>query len=706
MALSLINPDDDMGEPPAPLSQIELAALLAEDERLAISFRDTTLADEQAVAIDYYEARPFGDEEDGLSQVVTPEVAEVVDYMTISVARTMVSGDRVVEFESAEQDNEPAAEQATAAVTYCFMKQQDGYRVIHDWIQSGLIEKIGITKTCVETKECVNKQRLNVDTDHLALLHQSGANIAAANDNGDGTFLVEVHNKYQETRFTDYPIPSEEFLFASHTRHEDDADYLCHRSSKSTSDLIEMGFDKDLVESLPMDNFTHQTDSRYVARWMDETQTQTPGVKKVWLREEYKRIDLDGDGIAELLKIFRVDNVILDVEEVDEAPFVVWCPFPRAHRLVGNSLADKVMDLQRVKSVILRQQLNGLYLTNNPRMYVPKECMTEDTIDDLLTVRPGGIVRGKGTTKPEPLYEAFDMQKGMTMLEYITGERESRTGITRLNQGLDADALNKTATGTALMQAQGQQMEEFVARNFAEALGRLFAKKLRLMQQYAKPFPVKIDGQSVMVDPTQWPDGLSANVQVGLGSGRKEQRLQYRDQMLDYQQQAVPFGLANPQGIFKNLSAMVRDAGLGIPTDYFIDPDSPEGQQAAQQAAMMRQSNPDQQKAQAQIQYLQTKTQIEAQRASEQTQLKTGEVQAKLQNEQFKTAAEANQAQQQAQTETALAIQKQQMDYALGQQQLEAETELAHKKADLEHQVSIQKAKQVSSDRPGGAINK
>jgi hypothetical protein len=136
-----------------------------------------------------------------------------------------------------------------------------------------------------------------------------------------------------------------------------------------------------------------------------------------------------------MVQVFRVDDVILSVEEVDENPFVVWCPFPRAHRMVGNSLADKVMDLQRIKSVVLRQQLNGLYLTNNPRMYVPNECMTEDTIDDLLTVRPGGIVRGKGATKPEPLYEAFEMDKGMKMLEYITGERESRTGITRLNQG-------------------------------------------------------------------------------------------------------------------------------------------------------------------------------------------------------------------------------------------------------------------------------
>jgi hypothetical protein len=352
----------------APLSHAELAGMLAEDERMALSFRDSTLADEQAVAIDYYEARPFGDEEEGLSQVVTPEVAEVVDYMTISVSRTIVAGDRVVEFECAEADGQAAAEEATAAVTYCFMKQQDGYRVIHDWIQSGLIEKIGIAKTCAETRETVRKHRGHFDEEQLALLHASGVEISAATENGDGSFEVEMVERGQETRFVDYPVPSEEFLFASRTRHEDEADYLCHRSARSVSDLIEMGFDRDLVESLPADPMTLSTDSRTTVRWLDETQVSPSGIKQVWLREEYKRVDLDGDGVAELVQVFRVDEVILDVRQVDEAPFVVWCPFPRAHRMVGHSLADKVMDLQRVKSVILRQQLNGLYLTNNPRM--------------------------------------------------------------------------------------------------------------------------------------------------------------------------------------------------------------------------------------------------------------------------------------------------------------------------------------------------
>jgi len=677
----------------APLSHAELAAMLAEDERMALSFRDSTLADEQAVAIDYYEARPFGDEEEGLSQVVTPEVAEVVDYMTISVSRTIVAGDRVVEFESAEVDAQAAAEEATASVTYSFLKSQDGYRVIHDWIQSGLIEKIGIAKTCAETHEVARKHRGHFDEDQLALLHASGAEISAATENGDGTFHVEMVERTSETRFVDYPVPSEEFLFASRTRHEDEADYLCHRSAKSVSDLIAMGFDRELVESLPADPITLPMDSRATSRWLDETQHAPSGVKQVWLREEYKRVDLDGDGVAELVKIFRVDDVILDAEEVDEAPFVVWCPFPRAHRLVGHSLADKVMDLQRVKSVILRQQLNGLYLTNNPRMYVPQDCMTEDTIDDLLTVRPGGIVRGKGANKPQPLYEAFDMSKGMTMLEYITGERESRTGITRLNQGLDADALNKTATGTALMQAQGQQMEEYVARNFAEALARLFAKKLRLMAAVGKPFAVKIDGQAKLVDPSRWPTGLSANVRVGLGSGRKDQRLAYRAQMLDMQKEALPVGLANKRNIFRNLAAMVRDAGLGIPTDYFLDPASPEGQAAGNAG---EQPHPDLVKAQADAQAVAQRLMLDRQKAAAELALGQQHGAAKLQLERDRAEAEA-----------ALERERMALEYGLAERRFHAEQDARSRRSRGRRTPPPAPAPDnpIAAMRPGGALD-
>lgn len=638
---------------PEVMSEEHLAALLQDEERLAASYRSTELADQQRLAIAYYESEPFGDEEEGRSQVVTSDVAEVVDYMAISILRTCVSGDRVVEFEAKEEEDEESAAEASEAVNYVFMRGQNGYKVLVDWLQSGLVEKIGVVKTSAVRDTKRRRERLtDVSEDVLAsLMDEPGIKVLAVTPDEEGgeldemgqpvaKYTVDVETQQPRTRFVDMPIPSEEFLFSSRMRDVDDMGYKCHKTLKTKSELIEMGFDRDTIEGLPLSFSMISYDIRHSERWNDEgliPQTAIPGMEKVWLREEYINIDMNGDGLAELVQVFRVENVILSVQEVEENPFVVFTPFPRAHRMVGNSLADKVMDIQRIRSVVLRQTLDGIYLTNSPRMWLPDECQNENTIDDLLTVRPGGIVRGKGAGgAPAPLYEPFSAQNGLAMIEQLVGERESRTGITRLNQGLDADALNKTATGTALMQAQGQQQEEFIARNFAEAMAKLFMKKLRLMIAAGDPIAVKIEGGYKTVDPSSWSDDLDVSIRVGLGSGRKDQRLLYRNQLLQYQQLGMQAGLVAPEHLYRNISGWIRDASLGNPDDFWIDPTKP-GYQPPQQ-----QPDPKAEAEKAKVQLAAQTAQAKAQNDQAKLMLQAQQGAMKLQAEQDKAAMQAN----------------------------------------------------------------
>ncbi len=555
----------------------QLAAYLQEMEREAISFRSSDLADEQAVALDFYEAKPFGDEEPGRSQVVAPVVQEVVDYMGVSVLRTFVSGDRVVEFEPKSEDGQLSAEEATEAVNHTFMREQDGYKVLHDWLKTGLIERIcAVETTCVEDEKRT-RRTVTVSEEELALAMEQGESIIQATDNGDGSFTVKTEEVRRRKRYIDMPLPNYEFLFSPRTRHEDESEYLCHRTKKSMSDLIEMGFDRDTVESLPaydISNIDEREDATWDDEWNISQNENIPGLRKVTLCKEYARIDYDGDGVAELLRVYRVGNTILEAEEVDEQPFVVFCPFPRPHRMVGNSLADKVMDIQRNKSVILRQSFDAMYQSNDPKLWLDEASIGDNTIEDLLTKGPGVIVRGRGM-RPEPMITPVDVGKSLSMLEYLSGEQESRTGITRLNQGLDADAMNKTATGMALQSAQGQQMEEFVARNFAEALSRLFMKKLRLMIEHGDPIAMRVDGEYRQANPSQWTDDIGVTIRVGLGSGKKEARLAARLQVAQLQAEAFAngTGLVDEKRLYNTGAGIIRDAGLGDPNDFFVDPD-------------------------------------------------------------------------------------------------------------------------------------
>lgn len=557
-----------------------LSTYLQEMERQAIDYRSSDLAHEQEAAIDFYEGKGFGDEELGRSQVVVPVVQEVCDYMAVSVLRTFISGDRVVEFEPKNEEGQQGAADASEGVNHVFMREQDGYKVLHDWLKTGLVEKICATKTACVEDEKRTRRTVVVSEEELALLMgEQPDSIIGVTDNGDGSFQVKIQQVRKTKRYIDLPIPNYELLFSPRTRHEDESEYIAHRCKKTVSDLIEMGFDRDKVEGLPA--YGNVSDGRENATWDDEWRSTTnddiPGLRKVTLLEEYARIDYDGDGVAELLRVFRVGPVILEAEEVEEQPFVVFCPFPRPHRMVGNSLADKVMDIQRNKSVIMRQTFDAMYLSNDPKLWLPHESTTDDTIDDLLTKGPGVIVRGKGS-RPEPLVTPFEPGKTIAIMELLSGEQESRTGITRLNQGLDAEAMNKTATGMALQHSQGQQMEEFVARNFAESLARLFMKKLRLMIEHGDPIAMRVDGKFKEANPSEWSDDVGVSIRVGLGSGKKEQRLQNRMQIAELQKEALAMGLAGPKQLYNSGAGIIRDAGLGDPNDFFIDPDGEEYQ--------------------------------------------------------------------------------------------------------------------------------
>lgn len=662
---------------------------------------DTALNDQRAVKLAFYNGEAFGNEEEGRSQVVTRDVAEVVDYMTVSVLRTMVSGERVVEFEAVAGQDKEAVEQANEAVAQQFMRMQDGYRVLHDALKAGLLEITGAVKTFAEEKR--ERRDVEIDEDQLALLDEQGVEIIAAEqlseaigDPATGQ-LVEpamwrVAYFEKVVAFPDIPIPNEELLVAKDARSLADAGYSAHKVRKTVSDLREMGFEFD-------DTTLEYSDpnSQSLASAREPTQaTQTTyrdGPNRVcWLLEEYARYDLDGDGIAELLRIQRVGNTIFTCTPIEFNLIEEWCPFPMQHRRIGQALADKVMDIQLVRSVLLRQSLDNLYLSNAPRTLLHDQGIGDTTIDDLLSVRPGGIVRWTGSVAPTPIVTPFVAESSFQALEFMAGERESRTGITRMNQGLDQDAISKTATGQAMMQAAGQQIEEYVARNFAEFMARVFRKKYRLMREFGQPFAIIVDGKPVEVDPKQWPEHVRVAVRVGLGSGRKEQRVQNRMMLLQLQQAAAQSEIPITNAmIFESINGLVKDLNLGVATDYWPGPDTPEPEPGPDPAMA---------KAQAEMQIKAAEVDAKKQEAALNLQLKREEAEARMALMREEAAAKLELERGRALAEQDLAIRQQDFEMAMAREQMTLQREQA------EHKASIAEQDAVSKKRPGGDLDK
>jgi hypothetical protein len=707
---------------------------------------DPTLEDRRAVALDFYQGQPFGDEVEGRSQAVTRDVSEVVDFMTVGILGTIVASGRVVEFETEPEPDEEAAQQApqaqtqpgpdgqpqqpqkppmvdygeeaTAAIQYQFMKKGNGYIVLHTGLKAGLLEKAGVCKTYVEhvaplhetRKALAGEIEIGDDGPHI-----QGVPVVKADPLDEGWEAGMPSTNWQVTlalpqppKFCDQPVPNEFFRVAPDAITLDDAIYVGERMPKTLSDLVKLGYDPEELNLIwsgaPADTVVETARDSERSQSRLTVGQRTGANKLLWLDEEYPLYDLDGDGIAERLFVHRIGNRILKVMPVDEQPYSLWCPFPMQHRLVGQSIADKTMDIQRIRSVLLRQALDSLYISNSPRTLVDEGSITVDTIDDLLTVRPGGLIRYKNI-QPQPLAQTDTSATSFQGMEMMSSERESRTGVTRQSQGLNPDTMNKTATGLALNIASSQQIELYITRNFAEMyVLSIFAKRYRLMRKYGQPFKMKIEGKYVMVDPRKWPEEIDMSITVGLGTGNKDERLQYRMSLLNIQKESMMAGLriVGEEQIYQNIRGLVQDSGIGSPSQYVLDPSSlppaeprPDPEMAktqaeAQQAQQDAQNAHDQAMASLQLQQekQQAESALKAQSSDQDRQIKAEAAQ-----------QAANLANAKAVKEAQLADGKAAFEESMAERKFQFDQEMARKKHDLMAQNAA-----LSNDRPGGSL--
>jgi hypothetical protein len=654
---------------------------------------DGTLLDDVEAAIKSYNGDPYGDEEEGRSQVVARDVAETVDYMLTSIVDVMAGSGNVVEFEPQSQADEEQCDDATVAMHYIY-RRKSGFRLIHDWAKAGLAEKIGIVKSCVERK----KKRVE-GLYHPAMLPDNAIQATQTDQPHplDGEPMIHaVTLEETAATFPDYHVPLEEFRIAPDARDLDSAVYLAHITEKSISELTEMGFDVDGIDLSQGDNpfLTSLAQARNDGRqnWIDSGLMDRMGAnRKVWLSEEYVLYDLDGDGISERLCVSRVGNTILTrdgqpaIEKVDYQPFEYWCPFPMQGRLIGQSLADKVTDIQRVNSVLFRNALDSLYSQVAPGHYLHEDSCGDHTVDDILTVRPNRIVRWTGSVPPEAEEKNDVSQIAFAAIEQMVRVRESRTGITRLNKGVDEDTLNDTARGQQMLMARGQQMERYVIRQFAEGVARLFMKKVGLMRQYGQPFEIRVDGQYRTIDPSQWPEDMDVQVQVGLGSGSKEDKVMGLQMIGQVQSMLKMAGsqIVSDDNVYNACTSLTRNLGLQ-PNDFFTEPPKD------QNGNPIPQQQPPDPKVQALMAQVQVKQQaIEAQQQADQ---------AKLQQMMAQHADEAQIEILRQHQEAALAVRQQNLQAFIDQQQMILD---AHK-----HAAQLDTQQKIAKMRPGGALDK
>jgi len=218
-------------------------------------------------------------------------------------------------------------------------------------------------------------------------------------------------------------------------------------------------------------------------------------------------------------------------------------------------------------------------------------------LDDLLTQRPGGVVRVKSPNAVMPLATPALQPYSFQMLEYLDGVREARAGVSRMSQGLDENALTSHTTATAVNSVMNaaQSRMELIARNFAETgVKDLMIRIYELLyKNQDKERVVKLRNEWVPVRPDVWNDKYDCTVSVALGSGNKDQQMMHLSQMLSFAGEAMKGGLriVSEQNMYNLGASLVKAMGFQNVNDFLTDPSQmpPEEQQPSpeEQANLM-----------------------------------------------------------------------------------------------------------------------
>ena len=628
----------------------ELLARVQGEITDSLGYNDT-VSKQRESAMDYYYALPFGNEVEGRSQYVDSSVMDTIEWIKPSLMRVFASGDEMVTFEPHGPEDVDAAEQATDYINHIFTKDNNGWEILYTWFTDALLQKNGIVKVWWDDYEDWNREEYNgLDEQEFNLLIMSPdievmEHTPYVDDYGAKHDVVIKRTSYTG-RVKIENVPPDEFLISREAKDIQDARFVCHRVRKTLSELRLMYPDEDLdpremgggdddmaaFSSERLSRYEFDDSANYFEGWGSQSDSEE-ALRTYWLHESFLKTDYDGDGIAELRKVCSVGSKILANDPIDKIPFVSITPVKIPHKFFGLSIADLIMDLQLIKSTLMRNLMDNMYNQNFGRYAVLEG---QANLDDLLSQRPGGVVRVKSPNAIMPLATPQLEPSSFQMLGYLDQQRESRSGVNKYSQGLNDNALTSHTTATAVnaTMTAAQSRVELIARCFAETGVRDLMRCIYelVLKNQDKERVVKLRNQWVPVRPDMWRDKMDCTVAVGIGNGNRDQQLMHLTTMLQFAGDAMRGGLniVNEKNLYNMGAALVKNMGFQNVDDFLTNPDMVPPQPNPEEQEKMMEMQVKQQELQikaADLQLKQQKLQQEAAESAVEAQLKAAELQ-------------------------------------------------------------------------------
>ena len=655
-----------------------IRAIDAAAENAIGSDTDDEISASRAAALHAYLGDNVDPAPEGRSQVCDRTLFETVESILPSLVRIFASGDDVVRVLPVGPDDHDAADQTTALLQWTVTEKNSWEQIVHDWAKDALLLRNGYCLAYWDQSERVERETYEGQSDEQLALLMQDKNVRvlqhsqqpdAETDQRNQQMFAQAMQQYQQAAMQAQQqgqmpppppqqpqpaflhdvviervesegkacikvLPPEHCLIDAATPDFTlrDCNYFEYWDLKTLSELRAMGLkvEDDISDADDDDTLEDDARDRFSEEWRDIEDGADPSMRRVKTRMIWIRTDLEEDGIARLYYCIRVGQTILYAEPVSRIPVASITPMPMPHRHVGLSMWDVLEDIQNTKQAIVRSALDNLYLSVNGRHVVSDQV----NLEDLLTVRPGGIVRMNSSALPAeghvlPLNHPFAFDSIIGTLNYFDQSRQNLSGVNAYFNGVDQGALNRTATGLSMMTTQSAQRVEQIARMFSTGVEYLFSCVLELLQKHSNKTQIfHLRGKWYAVDPLAWAKKRDLKISVGVGAGNKDAMLAQLQQMFGAQTQiGMAIGIADPRTVYNTASEIAKLQGFAQPERFWVDP--------ASKPPAPPQPPPEVQVEQMRLQADQQKTQMQAQLDAQRTQL---EIQAKAQLEQAQLA--------------------------------------------------------------------
>jgi hypothetical protein len=723
----------------------DLTAIVADELRQAQTFDQT----KRTNALQYMrgEMPDLPARVNGSSQT-SRDVADTLSWVLPGIVRVFTASDQMVEFEATQEGGEQGADEASEYTNYSFFRENPGYRILYNSTHDSLLMGNGAACSYWCPEESKTKLFRNKTEEEIALLLQEGwQGVGLAPKSGTPryvedpetgetvglpTFTVKLQQITERGYIRDMTLKPENLLLNLSATTIEDARFVAYlHDDKTRSDLMAMadeyGWDIEVIKNLP--RYTAQTSNEVATarQRLDQVVNDTSPTRSgdpVDLYECYIRADRDGDGIAELLQVWYAGNAgqgaKLSAEEwEDDTPFTDIPCYPVPHQWQADGLYDRLADVQRVKTTLLRQGLDNTYAVNWPMREVEEGSVLNPDI--LVNPKFNGLIWKKKQSMPiVPHVVAYTADKSFAAMQMMDEVITKRTGVSKATMALDPEALiNQTATASQNQRDAGYSQIELIARNMAElGWSKFFSKRRNLAKKYIKgavaipskkgPPVEQQDGTTKpseyrSVQPEAWGDDMACTINVGLGTGSRDRDMQMLNTVLQTQ-----MGMADRLAgtgfsaealdfvpkIIKTATQIAESAGMKNPDSYYPQIDEEAVAAMKEQAA---QPKPDpalaleEAKGKVTMQVEQGKNELAMQKMQVDAQMAQQEAQLKAQGEVAKNTAElqADLQTKAAERENALIIEQQRANLELEKQAREHAFQLNLEREKMAHSALI-----------------